>query len=230
MKLLIVEDDPLIRTSLAEMLGHWGYVTDQAADGREGLAMAQGAAYHLILLDLNLPHLDGLSLCRTLRRTPLCQAQPLVVMLTARDSKADKLLGFEEGADDYISKPFDPDVLRVRLKALLRRVDLPLQNGWQWGGLHLEADGRSATYRGHDLRLTAKEHHLLEALILARGRTCAKQSLLGTAWSWSEDAGEASLKTHIKNLRGKLCAAAAPPDLVETVYGVGFRLNPDHTA
>jgi DNA-binding response OmpR family regulator len=228
MKLLIIEDDPLIRISLVEMLTHWGYVCDQASDGKEGLELALSFHYHLILLDLNLPHLDGLSLCRRLRRSG--GDQPLILMLTARSSKADKLLGFQEGADDYISKPFDPDVLRVRVRALLRRVDRPHTEGWQWGALHLEADGHGASYRGQDLKLTAKEHHILEALILARGRTCAKQGLLGSAWSWSETAGEASLKTHIKNLRAKLCAAAAPADLVETVYGVGFRLNSDHIA
>lgn len=230
MKLLIVEDDPLLRASIARMLGQWGYVCDQAADGREGLAMAQAGLYPLILLDLNLPHLDGFSLCRSLRRSAAAVHQPLVMMLTASDSKADKLHGFDQGADDFISKPFDPDLLRVRIRALLRRSGQPLQSGWRWGALQLEADGHSASYGGLDLRLTAKEHHLLEALIQARGRTCAKQSLLGSAWSWSEDAGEASLKTHIKNLRGKLCAVSAPANLVETVYGVGFRLNPDHSA
>jgi DNA-binding response OmpR family regulator len=226
MKLLIVEDDPLIRTSLAEMLNYWGYVCDQAIDGKEGLGMALNFPYHLILLDLTLPNLDGLSLCRRVRSTS--GDQPLILMLTARTDKADKLLGFEEGADDYIKKPFDPDVLRVRIRALLRRVERPHTDGWQWGALHLEADGHGATYLGNDLRLTAKEHHILEALIQARGRTCAKNSLLDSAWSWSEAAGEASLKTHIKNLRVKLVGVAAPPDLVETVYGVGFRLNPDH--
>lgn len=229
MKLLIVEDDPLLRASISRMLGQWGYVCDQAADGREGLAMAQAGLYPLILLDLNLPHLDGFSLCRSLRRSAAAVHQPLVMMLTASDSKADKLHGFDEGADDFISKPFDPDLLRVRIRALLRRAGQPLQSGWRWGALQLEADGHSACYGGLDLRLTAKEHHLLEALIQARGRTCAKHTLLGSAWSWSEEAGEASLKTHIKNLRSKLCAASAPADLVQTVYGVGFRLNPDHS-
>lgn len=228
MKILIVEDDPLILELLREMVELWGYVSDEATDGETALEMAKQISYDLLLLDLNLPKLDGMTVCRRLRQS--LERQPLILMLTARDTKFDKMAGLEEGADDYMVKPFDPEMLHVRVKALLRRVDRPLQAGWHWGQLHLERDSHGADYAGLELKLTAKEYLILEALMQADGRTCSKDRLLQAAWGWAEIPGEESLKTHIKNLRAKLMALGAPADLLETVYGVGFRLNPCHTS
>lgn len=215
MKILLVEDDPVILQSLQEMVQAWGYVSDEASDGEMAWDMARQLAYDLVVLDLNLPRLDGIALCRRLRDK--LNRQPLILMLTARDTKLDKVVGLEEGADDYVVKPFDPDVLRARIRALLRRVDRPLQKGWNWGDLHLERDGHGAQYGNREVRLTAKEHHILEALAQAAGRTFSKEQILNTAWTWSDSPGEESVKTHVKNLRVKLTAAGAPVDLVETV-------------
>ncbi|MFN9645473.1 MAG: response regulator transcription factor [Cyanobacteriota bacterium] len=226
MKILVAEDDPLIQHSLREMVEAWGHACDVAADGEQAWDMVRQCPYSLILLDLNLPRLDGLAFCQRLRAGG--GEQPMVLMLTARDTNRDKVLGLDLGADDYMVKPFDPDVLRARVQALLRRVGRPLTRTAHWGRLSLDRDGHGARYADHPLALTATEHRLLEALLQAAGGTCSKDSLLQAAWSWEESPGTECVRTHVKNLRAKLVAAGAPPDLVETVYGVGFRLHPNH--
>jgi DNA-binding response OmpR family regulator len=210
------------------MLEAWGHVCDEAGDGETAWDLIRRWPYDLILLDLNLPRLDGLALCRRIRGRG--GPQPLILMLTARDTNQDRVLGLDDGADDYMVKPFDPDLLRARVQALLRRAARPLTRQLQWGALRLERDGHGARYGDRDLQLTAIEHHLLEALLRAAGATCSKEHLLEVAWNWAETPGSDSLRTHVKNLRAKLGAAGAPPDLVETVYGVGFRLHADHAA
>ncbi len=226
MKILVVEDDPLIRLSLRDMLKAWGYACDHAEDGELAWELALQYEYDLILLDLNLPKLDGLSLCRRLRAR--LERQPLILMLTARDSSFDKVTGLDEGADDYMVKPFDPDVLRARLKALLRRADRPMQLSSHWGPLDLERGGQGAHYGGRPLQFTATEHRILETLLQSGGSTCSKEKILNAAWTLTESPGEESVKTHIKNIRSKLSLVGAPADLIETVYGIGFRLNPDY--
>jgi DNA-binding response OmpR family regulator len=227
-KVLVVEDDPLILSSLREMVESWGYACDEAADGELAWELLRGCSYDLVLLDLHLPRLDGLALCRRLRQSG--GHQPLVLMLTARDTNRDKVVGLDQGADDYMIKPFDPDLLRARVQALLRRAHRPLTATLRWGPLQLDRDGHGARFAERDLVLTATEHRLLEALLEAGGATCSKESLLRACWNWSESPGADSLKTHVKNLRAKLAAAGAPADLVETVYGVGFRLHPARAA
>lgn len=228
MKLLVVEDDPLIRASLRDMVEAWGYACDETGDGQAAWEMVRACSYDLILLDLNLPGLDGVSLCRRIRerRGP----QPLILMLTARDTASDRVTGLDQGADDYLVKPFDPDVLRAQVRALLRRAGRPLASVLSWGDLVLARDGHGARYGERELTLTAIEHRLLEALLRAAGTTCSKDQLLQAVWNWEDAPGSESLRTHVKNLRAKLAAAGAPPDLVETVYGVGFRLGSGHAA
>ncbi len=228
MKLLVVEDDPLIQRSLREMVEAWGHACDEASDGEQAWAMAHHCPYDLILLDLNLPRLDGLSFCRRLRSAG--GHQPLILMLTARDTSHDKVVGLDQGADDYMVKPFDPDLLRARVQALLRRAGRPLTSTARWGRLSLDRDGHSARYGDQVLALTATEHRLLEELLRAEGATCSKDRLLQAVWNWTDTPGSECVRSHVKNLRAKLVAAGAPPDLVETVYGVGFRLHPHHAA
>lgn len=226
MKILVVEDDPLIRRALRELVETWGYACDDAADGAVAWELLQACPYDLVLLDLNLPGLDGLSLCRRLRAG--AGHQPLVLMLTARDTNLDKEVGLDEGADEYMVKPFDPDLLRASVQALLRRASRPLTSTLRWGALQLEKDGRGARYGSAELTLTATKHRLLEALLQAGGGTCSKDQLLSACWNKDEAPGSDSLKCHVKNLRAQLAAAGAPADLVETVYCVGFRLHPNH--
>lgn len=228
MKLLVVEDDASIRTAICELLQQWGYVSEEAHDGQAALQFLEHDDFDLVILDLNLPKLDGLEVCRRLRN--LNKPQPLVLMLTARDTISDNITGLEKGADDYLVKPFDPQLLKARIKALLRRSERPLQDTWSWGHASLTADGRTASFLGEDLELTPKEHLILEELLRAAGRTRSKEQLIQLAWGGLSSPGEESVKTHVKNLRAKLTGKGAPPDFVETVYGVGFRLNANHAA
>jgi len=223
MKILVVEDDGVIRSAIRDLISHWGHVSEAVADGEMAWDLLQTGIYDLVLLDLNLPRLDGISLCQRLRSSSL--HQPLVLMLTARDTSSDTVRGLNMGADDYIIKPFDPEVLRARVMALLRRASRPITQSLSWGGLELDQDQRTAQFAGVDLLLTPKEHLLLETLLQAQGRTCSKEHLLRYAWDWAETPGEESLKTHIKNIRCKLTERGAASDFLETVYGVGFRLN-----
>jgi DNA-binding response OmpR family regulator len=206
----------------------WGYACDETGDGEAAWDMVRACPYDLILLDLNLPGLDGLSLCRRIRerRAP----QPLILMLTARDTSGDRVIGLDQGADDYVVKPFDPDVLRAQVKALLRRAGRPLARVLCWGDLQLDRDGHGARFGACELNLTAIEHRLLEALLRSAGATCSKEQLLQAVWNWEDAPASESLRTHVKNLRAKLSVAGAPADLVETVYGVGFRLGSGHAA
>ena len=224
MKLLVVEDDADLRQALLTLLGQWGYALASAADGPTALELLGREPIDLLLLDLTLPGCDGLQVCRELRRRS--GHQPLVVLLTARDGTAHKVLGYELGADDYVVKPFDPPVLRARIQALLRRRDRPLRQELCWGPLRLVPGQLSLELAGRRVELTRKEALLLEALLRAQGQSCSKGWLLDASSDGRRDVGEETIKAHIRNLRSKLIGAGAPPDLIETVYGLGYRLNP----
>jgi DNA-binding response OmpR family regulator len=224
MKLLVVEDDPPLQAALLRLLAQWGYATELASTAGQALDWLEQELFDLVLLDLGLPDRDGLTLCRQLRRLP--RHQPLVLMLTARDGRADKVRGFEEGADDYVVKPFDPDLLRARLRALLRRAHRPLQSELAFGPLRLVAGQTCADVNGASLELTRKEALLLEQLLRAGGNSLSKGELLHGIGDGRREVGEDALRAHMRNLRQKLTGAGCHPNLIETVYGVGYRLNP----
>jgi DNA-binding response OmpR family regulator len=225
-KLLVVEDDSHLREALLQLLAAWGYALASAADGEAALAICAQEPIDLLLLDVGLPGCDGLEVCRRLRARG--GDQPLVLLLTARDASADKVQGLELGADDYVVKPFDPAVLRARLQALLRRRDRPLTRCLCWGPLQLVPGQTQLHWGTQPLEITRKEALLLETLLRAAGLSCSKLQLLDASADGRRDVGEDTIKAHIRNLRGKLCAAGAPPNLIETVYGLGYRLNPSH--
>lgn len=222
--MLVVEDDAELRQALLGLLRSWGYALSAAADGPSALAICAAELIDLVLLDLNLPGCDGMEVCRSLRRRP--GHQPLVLMLTARDGTDDKVRGLELGADDYVVKPFDPPVLRARLQALLRRRDRPLTTTLRWGALALVPGQTDLQLGERSLELTRKEALLLETLLRAGGQSCSKAQLLDASADGRRDVGEETIKAHIRNLRAKLSAAGAAPDLIETVHGLGYRLNP----
>ncbi|MBD2421931.1 response regulator transcription factor [Cyanobium sp. FACHB-13342] len=224
MKLLVVEDDPPLQSALLRLLAQWGYAAEMASTAGEALGWLERELFDLVLLDLGLPDCDGLSLCCQLRRLPM--HQPLVLMLTARDERADKVRGFEEGADDYVVKPFDPELLRARLQALLRRAHRPLQLELVFGPVRLVAGQTNAAVNGASLELTRKEALLLEQLLRAAGDSRSKGQLLHGISDGRREVGEDALRAHMRNLRQKLTGAGCHPNLIETVYGVGYRLNP----
>ena len=222
MKLLVVEDDERVTEALAEYLSHQHYLVDIAHDGQAGLEMLEAFTYDLVVLDLMLPKLDGISLCQRLRGrgydTP-------ILMLTAKDTKLDKVIGLDAGADDYVVKPFDLEVLSARIRALLRRGKPHHPPVFQWGDLYLDSNACEVRYQGQLLCLTPKEYRLFELFLRNGRRVFSKSTILELLWTWEEVPTEAAVKTHIVSLRSKLRAVGAPADLIETVYGLGYRLK-----
>ncbi|MBE9193970.1 response regulator transcription factor [Synechocystis sp. LEGE 06083] len=221
MKILIVEDDPRIANPLAKDLRHQNYSVDIAQDGLEGWDYAQATDYDLILLDLMLPRLDGVSLCKRLRAT---QCPALILMLTARDTTSDKVIGLDAGADDYLIKPFKLDELAARIRALQRRSRELTPTTLHYGLLRLDPASRIVTYNCTVLSLTPKEYLLLEHFLRHPKQVLSRSALLDKLWEFDQASGEGTIKTHLTNLRSKLRVAGSPQDLIETVYGMGYRL------
>lgn len=222
MRILLVEDDDRIARPLAEDLKHQHYVVEIASDGIEGWEYAQAAEYDLILLDLMLPRLDGISLCQRLRSSGY---RGFVLMLTAKDTTTDKIMGLDAGADDYLVKPFELEELAARIRALLRRPSEIRQPILEHGELALDQACHTVSYAGNSLDLTPKEYLILEHLLQNSGQVFTRTMLLDKLWELDRDSGDNTVKTHITNLRRKLKAAGCRDKLIETVYGVGYRLR-----
>jgi DNA-binding response OmpR family regulator len=222
MKILLVEDDERIASSLSEALTDNRYAVDIANDGEEGWDFITAFVYDLILLDVMLPKLNGIELCQRLRRRNY--GMP-VLMLTAKDTSNDKVLGLDAGADDYLIKPFDLKELLARIRALLRRGNAPLSTSFEWGGILLNPANCTVTYKEQLLSLTPKEYQLLELLLRQNGRLLSRHQILDHLWSSIDPPGQDTVKVHIRGIRQKLTAAGAKNDFIETVYGLGYRLN-----
>ena len=222
MRLLLVEDDAKLADVLSEALIDQSYLVDVARDGEKGWYLCQSLTYDLILLDITLPKLDGISLCHRLRMNG-CQV-PLL-MLTARDTQADKVIGLDSGADDYVVKPFDLKELLARMRALLRRGRILTSDVLEWGDLCLNPATHDATFKGCPIRLTPKEFSLLTLFLRSGRRILSRSSIIEHIWTLTESPEENTIKAHIKGLRQKLKTAGAQNDLIETVHGVGYRLK-----
>ncbi|MBD2774004.1 response regulator [Iningainema tapete] len=224
MRLLLVEDDNSLAQAVAAVLGEQHYVVDIAADGQDGWDLAEVCSYDLILLDVMLPKLDGISLCRQLRQEGY---QMPILLLTAKDTRTDKVMGLDAGADDYLVKPFDFQELAARIRALLRRGNSSLPPVLEWGNLHLDPSSCEVTYASQALHLTPKEFSVLELFLRNNQRVFSRSAIIDHLWGADEDPPEENtIKSHIKSLRQKLKAAGANYDLIETVYGIGYRLKP----
>ena len=222
MRILLVEDDDRISQALAEALTDQHYAVDIAADGEEGWDFAEACTYDLILLDVMLPKLDGISLCQRLRRQGV---KTPVLMLTARDTSNDKVMGLDAGADDYVVKPFDLPELAARIRALLRRGSTTLSPILEWENLRLNPNTCDVTYRDNLLHITPKEYSLLELFLRTSGRVLTRSAILDHVWAFEDSPGEETVKVHLRGLRQKLKAAGAPANFIETIYGMGYRLN-----
>ncbi|MDX2215664.1 MAG: response regulator transcription factor [Oculatellaceae cyanobacterium bins.114] len=221
MRILLVEDDDRIAKPLSEDLRHQHHVVDLAKDGIEGWERVQSVPYDLILLDLMLPKLDGISLCKRLRNH---QYKGFVLMLTAKDTTTDKVIGLDAGADDYLIKPFELEELSARIRALSRRPTEIQQSVLRYEQLELDSALHIVLYAGQPLSLTPKEYLLLECLMRNPNQVFTRPVLLEKLWEFDQVSGEETIKTHITNLRRKLKAAGSKTELIETVYGVGYRL------
>jgi DNA-binding response OmpR family regulator len=224
MRILIVEDDDRIAKPLAEDLRHQHHAVDIAADGIEGWDYTQAIDYDLILLDLMLPKLDGINLCKQLRQS---RYNALILMLTAKDTTTDKIIGLDAGADDYLVKPFEIDELAARIRALCRRSPETKPPILTYGKLHLDPASNEVKYDGKLLTLTPKEYMILELLMRHCGRVFSRSTILEKLWEVDRviQAEDITVRTHITNLRHKLKDVGMSADCIETVYGLGYRLR-----
>jgi two-component system response regulator BaeR len=230
-RVLVVEDEPKLAALLCDYLHASGFEATAVADGHAALAAFATLVPAVVLLDLNLPGLDGLEVCRMLRRD---SAVP-ILMLTARADEIDRVLGLEIGADDYLCKPYSPREVVARVRALLRRAEgrLPGQLAatprQAVGGFALDEAGHRAWWRDHALVLTPVEFRLLRTLLQAPGRVLARAQLLDAIHADFRDVSDRAVDSHIKNLRRKLHAAVhvdvAGHECIATVYGVGYRFE-----
>jgi two-component system, OmpR family, response regulator len=222
MRLLIVEDDLEIAELLSEAFTDQHYTVDIASDGEAGWDFVKAFDYDLLLLDWMLPKLDGISLCRQLRAHGY---QMPILMLTAQDTTQAQVTGLDAGADDYVLKPYKLEELFARIRALLRRGSASQPPMLQWGDLCLDPSTGEASYGDNAIKLTAKEFRLLELFLRRGNRVLSRSAIMENLWSFDELPDEDAIKAHIKRLRQKLKLAGAFEDLIETVYGLGYRLN-----
>ncbi|WP_377478508.1 MAG: response regulator [Microcoleus anatoxicus] len=232
MKILIVEDDRLLSVLLAKVLEANHYGIDRAFDGEAALELAIAVEYDLILLDVQIPKLDGISLCRKLRSQGYCKP---ILLLTGNDSDADVVAGFDAGADDYISKPYATDVLLARIRTLLRRSKALFPEGSMknlsantltWGNLCLDLDSGRVTFGEQVISLTAKEYNLLELFLRNPDRIFSRSAILDRLWGFDDAPTDRAINTHIKDIRKKLKAGGLTAEIFDTVYGMGYRLKP----
>ncbi len=222
MRILLVEDNVRLAEALLEALTDQLYVVDVVKDGEFAWDQVKAIAYDLILLDVMLPKLDGISLCQRLRHHGYSLP---ILMLTARDTSTDKVNGLDAGADDYVVKPFDLQELLARIRALLRRGNSASGPILAWGKLLLNPSTYEVTYLDVPLQLTPKEFSLLELLLRNGRRVLSRAVIIDSLWKSESPPEEDTVKAHIKSLRHKLRGVAAPEDLIETVHGLGYRLK-----
>jgi two-component system phosphate regulon response regulator PhoB len=222
-KILVVDDEPDALEILGFKLKEAGYQALFAKDGTRAIAVARDERPALIVLDLMLPEVDGLEVCKILRRDPATAMIP-ILMLTARASEMDRVIGLELGADDYVTKPFSPRELVLRIKKLLSRVkaaDEPVAH-LRFGGLEIDVPRHQVTVDGTPVTLTATEFKLLEILARRRGRVQTRDRLLQDVWGYDNPIDSRTVDTHMRRLREKIGGAA---DYLETIRGVGYRFK-----
>jgi DNA-binding response OmpR family regulator len=227
-RILVVDDEPSVTDLLAYNLRKARYEVLVAADGREALRLAHASSPDLILLDLMIPEVDGLDVCRELRKS----SRVPIIMITARGEEVDRVVGLELGADDYVCKPFSVRELLARIKAVLRRAQAEggeaeastiLQGP---GGLHLDVERRTVSVGESCLDLTRLEFDLLHLLLANAGRVLTRERLLEQAWGYDFVGDTRAVDSAVKRLRAKLRSGSPRADAIEAVRGVGYRLNP----
>ena len=223
---LIIEDERKIAQWVQTYFEQAGFATLLATDGATGLALARAKQPDIVILDLNLPGMDGLDVCRALRgdRTAIIAHVP-IIMLTARVEETDRLIGLELGADDYVTKPFSPKELVARARALFRRLDQYAASPRELrdGDLLVEVDAHQAFLDGFPLDLTPNQFAILVALLENRGRVLSRSQLIEQALGYEYDRQERSVDVYIRQLRQKIESDPADPQRIQTVFGIGYR-------
>jgi DNA-binding response OmpR family regulator len=231
-KILVVEDELVLRETLTYNLQKQGYVVSAAANGPEGVALAEEDKPDLILLDVMLPGLDGFEVCRILRQ----ETNAPIIMLTARDDEVDKIVGLEVGADDYLTKPFSMRELLARVKAHLRRVRLlraeltgdevgTASDRLRLGDLEFRLERQEVLWKGEPVPLKPKEYDLLVYLAQHKGRVLSREQLLADVWGWDYSGGSRTVDVHVRWLREKIEEDPANPTRIVTVRGTGYRFE-----
>ena len=226
MKILVVDDEKVLVKGIKFNLESEGYQVEVGYDGEEAVELARGGGFDLIILDLMMPKIDGLQACMRIREF----SNVPIIMLTARSEDTDKIIGFECGADDYITKPFNILELKARVRALLRRAGMAAQ---QMGGgrklvighITLDPDARAAWKDGQSVDLTAKEFDLMELLMRNPGRVYSRENLLNVVWGYEYAGDYRTVDVHVRRLREKLELDPANPQYILTKWGVGYYLK-----
>jgi diguanylate cyclase (GGDEF)-like protein len=224
MKILLIDDDEQVAKLVTTTLTAQRYTVDVAVDGMDGWDLITSSRYDLVLLDIMMPRLDGITFCRRLRAQ---KKHTPVILLTARDTSSDKTNGLDAGADDYLVKPLDLQELSARIRALLRRGTTEHSPILTWGDLQLNPATLEVTYQEQTLHFRRKEFAILELLLRNKQRVFSRSAILDQLWSFDEAPGEETVKAHIKAIRQQLRTVDAE-DLIETLYGQGYRLNPEY--
>lgn len=225
--ILVVDDEEPIQELLRFNLEKEGYLVRVAKDGREALNHVVNDQPDLIVLDLMLPGMDGLEVCRKLRSNPKFQQIP-IIMLTAKGEEIDKVLGLELGADDYMTKPFSPRELLARIKARLRRLNTQEESDAQIiirGELRVDVTGFRVHVRGEETELTPKEFELLRVLIAHPGKVYSRDELLERIWGYEYDGDTRTVDVHVRHLRLKVERDPSNPEYIETLRGIGYRFK-----
>jgi len=230
-KILVVEDEPTLVETLTYNLKRQGYQVSTATDGQTALVKARAEQPDLIILDLMLPEIDGVEVCRTLRQ----EMSVPIIMLTARDAEIDRVVGLEVGADDYVTKPFSMRELMARVRAQIRRQRLIRQEAASsqqkihapltFGTITIDIDRREVLKSGQPIPLTPREFDLLVFLARNRGLVLSRDLILEKVWGWDFSGGSRTVDVHVRGLREKLEDDPANPTLIVTVRGVGYRLE-----
>ncbi len=221
---LVVDDEPIVREVVVRYLEREGYRTLEAADGIRAQALLREQTPSLVVLDLMLPGVDGLELCRWIR----ARSEVPVIMLTARGEEADRIVGLELGADDYVTKPFSPRELAARVRTVLRRVGTAPNKPerLEFGDLTIDAQTREVTRAGRTLKLTLKEFDLLWFLANHPRRVFSRDQLMSSVWGYESALETGTVTVHIRRLREKIESDPSHPRHLETVWGVGYRFAP----
>ncbi len=221
-RILVVDDEPILLKGLRFSLEQEGYEVETAVDGKEAYDKILANSYDAVILDLMLPGMDGLEVCKKVREKSMVP----ILMLTAKDDDSSKVLGLEYGADDYITKPFNMLELKARIKAILRRVQIsdqsPASNLINLGDFNINTLGRKVTIHGQQVNLTAKEFDLLLLLIMNEEKVYSREDLLETIWGYEYFGDVRTVDVHIRRLREKIESNSSQPEYILTKWGVGY--------
>ena len=222
--ILVVDDDPHIRDVVRFAFEKTGMLISTAQDGKEALRQFDRNVHELVVLDIGMPEMDGLEVCRQIRKT----ADTPILFLSARDEEIDRILGLEIGGDDYVTKPFSPRELVARVNAILRRARTTAApaapKAMNHGGLTIDPDGRSVAFQDKPVSLTALEFDILKTLLARPGFVFTRELILDAAYAGNIHVADRTIDSHVRNIRAKM-AAAGCESAIETVHGVGFRLG-----